>query len=50
MIGFIQFFNLAIDILTQWEITIFQHIVDHALQTHVSAIVGRVEAGDAVGL
>ncbi len=49
---FISFFNVIEaypDIFSGGEIRFFHQVVDHALQAHAHTIVGRIDAGNAVG-
>ena len=47
---FLVGFQFAVEVSAKRKIALLEHIVDHALQAHLPAVVGRVDAGDAVGV
>ena len=42
--------DFAVQVLAGGEVRLFEQVVDHALQAHGAAVVGGVDAGDAVVL
>ena len=45
-----QFLRLAVHLVAQVEVSLLEHVVDHALQAHRTTVIGVVQPRDAVGV